>query len=261
MSSSITDSPLLGRDSNIFIYGSCVSRDTFECMQGIGANLIQYTARQSLISAMSEVEKPSDLLKESALTSSFQRTSLEGDLTGSLRRDLVSHMGNADILLVDFVDERSGVFLGENGAYITNSQELTNSGVLEHWNEKKRLISFGSDEHFKLWTLAFDKFVELLDESNLLDRLVVIKNQWALESKEGDVFPIAPSTLRPARMNDLYSRYFAYVAHKCDCLIIDPPVELCVSTREHKWGMAPFHYVASFYHFVRGVLSDDRVRA
>ena len=39
----------------MFIYGSCVSRDTFEFLRPLGYGLVDYVARQSLISAFSHV--------------------------------------------------------------------------------------------------------------------------------------------------------------------------------------------------------------
>lgn len=231
------------------IYGSCVSRDTFSVMESNGWELLSYTARQSLISTFSDKsEDPLDF-NAGGLASGFQRRMLSSDLRGSLLDDIDRTSGKTDVLLMDFIDERGGVLEYQHGRFITNSLELKKSGLLENF-PIIRAINFGTDEHFALWRTAFDRFAEFLEAKGLGRKLVLVRAAWADGSVEGDIFPLPGSNLLPASMNALYARYYDYAQQVWDTSVIEVPTEFCMSVRDHKWGLAPFHYGLPFYNYV-----------
>lgn len=231
------------------IYGSCVSRDTFSVMEGNGWELISYTARQSLISALSDKSEDPIEFDAGVLASGFQRRMLSSDLKGSLLDDMGRISEKTDLLLMDFIDERGGVLEYQPGRFITNSLELKKSGLLESF-PIIRAINFGTDEHFALWSTAFDRFAEFLLAKGLRQKLVLVRAAWADGSVEGDTFPLPGSNLLPASMNALYTRYYDYAVHTWGTSVIEVPAEFCISVRDHKWGLAPFHYGLPFYNYV-----------
>lgn len=165
----------------IDVWGSCVSRDTLEYMDDVVVG--SYVARQSAIVSLSpatDIDVHAD-----RLGSEFQKRMLEGDRVANAA-DRVSEPG-ADLLLIDLVDERRGVWEFPSGTYLTNSVEAYHAGV-EVWGPAAggRLIEFGSDQHFSLWKRGF---ATMMDRVQSLDaRAVFMDIAWA-EVADGQSLP------------------------------------------------------------------------
>lgn len=225
------------------IYGSCVSRDTVEFCARPETNLKRYVARQSLISAFGpETKTVLDLKK---LSSPFQRRMVKDDLNGSLRKLLPSIVQDSEILIWDLVDERLGVYRTEGGGYVTRSFELIKSGNDEELRKEARLISFGSDEHFELWTAALKDFAKELKELAYLSRVHLIAVPWAEKGVDGTKTPWSHG-LSAKKANKLYARYF-YAAEEFFNVIWIGKDRKPLATTEHKWGFAPFHFDQDTY--------------
>lgn len=140
--------------TTISVWGSCVSRDTLGYMPE--CNVGEYVARQSAIVTLAparNVEVPLHLLE-----SQFQRRMLVGDTQADASRRI--QRSEADYVLLDLVDERSGVWQFRDGTFLTNSVEAYRTGVNE-WAPAlgARLIEFGTDEHYELWREAFSNLM------------------------------------------------------------------------------------------------------
>ncbi|MEX3611026.1 DUF6270 domain-containing protein [Rothia sp. LK2588] len=226
---------------SIFIYGSCVSRDVIRVNNDL-FDLIDYYARSSWISASSDrIRFPAD---KSRLESNFQNRMLQRDFMSmafSALRDKV-----ADFYLLDLVDERFGVFPTAN-SYITQINELNRSGLLKHITHDA-LVEFGSDVHFELFRKSALENLDLLTRSNLY----VIQHRWADTSLERNDVPLQLGRTSQ-EWQDLYERYFNLLRN-LNINIISVPDYLCISTINHKWGLAPFHYIDDFYTYVATTL-------
>lgn len=165
----------------IAIYGSCVSRDTCEHLPN--TEVVAYVARQSMITALHPVG--AGRFSADALDSDFQARMFTGDQIA----DGVSRIAqaDADVLLIDLVDERRGVWQFPDGSFLTNSIEATRAGV-EAWAPKAgaRLIRFGSDEHFELWERGLRKVMKQL--LRLRATVMFLDIAWA-EAFEGSRLP------------------------------------------------------------------------
>lgn len=244
--------------SRVFIYGSCVSRDSYEYFNPAQFPLVSYVARQSLVSSFSKAATFVSLDDSSGLTSSFQNRMLRGDLTSSLPRLIREHAADIDLLLCDFVDERGGVIGDAHGEFVTKSLAFDESGIGSSLAPATHQINFGTDEHFELWKCSFEAFLDLLTELDLIDKLVILRHQWALETIQGDVFPMEGSKMLPAVINARFDRYYSYAMSRRPESMLVVPRNLCVATREHKWGPAPFHYHSAFYRYVVAAIQDMR---
>src|SRR5690625_4557605 len=111
----------------MLLYGSCVSRDMFEFLPE-QFTLVEYVARQSMISTISP---PVPLPREPALKSDFQRRMVRGDFASALGSSLHDRATEIDILVLDLIDERLGVIPVSGCRYLTRSQELLDSGLLD----------------------------------------------------------------------------------------------------------------------------------
>lgn len=236
---------------NVFLYGSCVSRDTAE-FRGSSWERSGYIARQSLISSMTP---GMHIPRGSGLSSKFQNAMVEGDLSSSLPRLLRSIDKPLDRLVIDLVDERLGVYPYPDGSYLTFSNELHQSGLMNQMKGRKAFLPFGSDLHFELWTEALDKFTDLLNEQSLFGKTRVIKAPFVDVTNEGSAVP-QTRNLSADAWNDLYARYYELLSAK-GFKVVEIPRDSLLSTDSHKWGSAQYHYVDSAYETLASMIELD----
>ncbi|WP_299520989.1 DUF6270 domain-containing protein [uncultured Serinicoccus sp.] len=232
-----------------FIYGSCVSRDTFERLPTDGFELLQYVARQSLISATAP---PSSRLAPDIDTSSaFQRRMLEGDWNGSLLPLLREHADSIDLLLWDLCDERLGLRRLDLAApprryaMATRSVDGIRAGVDEQLQDSP-LVPFGSRKHRVLFLRALWAFADELRALGLLDKTLVVAPAWAIHTSTGAPTP-SSFGLTPTRANRLYDDYYAAVRYVTNATLVTLPPGQVAADEDHLWGVAPFHYTESVY--------------
>ena len=222
----------------VSVYGSCVARDVVRVAEEY-LELERYYARSSWISATT---KPVDLPKQkSKLDSAFQQRMVEYDLQS---RALSGVKGSeCQTIMLDLVDERLGVYPTNSGGYVTWLNELNHSGwlpVIPHG----KLIEFGSDAHFELFAGAVPRVAEALADKHA----VLLKFDFAAKTLGGEDVP--ETNGRPAKWwNEAYSRYYDAVS-AAGIEIMEVPAELCLSTKEHRWGIAQYHYQDDFYFWV-----------
>jgi len=236
-------------ETRALIFGSCVSRDTFEFLPE-GFRLLSYVARQSSIS----VDAPAAGLQSrlTGLPSAFQNRMVSGDVRGDFL-DVAERLApEVDLLLLDLVDERGGV-IATDGGYVTRLAELWSAGGREATRGGTH-VAFGTDEHFALWTAAVTQVVERLRELGLAERTVVLRTPWADRLAEGGPVPVPDWMTEPAVANAQYVRYFDTLA-KLDLAVVELPAELARSTADHRWGPSPFHYTAEAYEFLAAAIA------
>ena len=231
-----------------FIYGSCVSRDTFKYLPE-GFVLHRYVARQSLISAGNTASGVKEKL--TPLKSQFQQRMVAGDLEGNLYSSLQNAATSVDLVLIDLVDERGGV-VEVGGGYATKLNEFWGAGGREASRGAKQL-TFGSDEHFRLWAAGATRLVEELSRLDLRRRTVVLRAEWASTFEDGEAFTVPDWMTAPAEANQAYERYFGYLG-RLGLRIVTLPHELAHTSHDHEWGASPFHYQdAAYEYFAREI--------
>ena len=97
----------------IFMYGSCVSRDTYDFFSREDCKLLGYVSRQSVISTFNATN--ADILSGATMSSKFQLRNSLGDFNGDLFDRLDAEGGEADLFIWDLVDERNGVVSASDG--------------------------------------------------------------------------------------------------------------------------------------------------
>lgn len=238
--------------TRVFIAGSCVSRDTFNALPQDGYALVDYVARQSLISAARPpLAYPLDL---SAISSRFQQRMVQGAMSGSLYESLSRHAPDTDLVLIDLTDERAGVFEMPDGSYFTRSIELDGAGLTAQISEAStRYLRFGTDEHFEVFAWAAQTFRAELDRLQLADRTLVLAPSWAEHSIDGqysgDSYGYTPSDANYylQRYVDLLENYLGLRTVR----LADTR-----SDANHQWGLAPFHYAEPVYVYFGQALAQ-----
>lgn len=226
------------RPLNVSIYGSCVLRDMFNARRTL-LQLDAYFARTSWISATGvPVSRPDT---PSKLTSAFQQKNLERDFRSTVLPQLKGL--NSDLLLLDLVDERSGVLSDGKGGYVTNLAELKHSGWKTHLKNFEA-IAFGTDTHFDLFRNAARKLKHELNGTEL----IVFRVTFAEQDIDGRMIS-ASGGKNPKEWNELYSRYYDLL-NELGFAVIDVPERFCLSDPNHRWGVAPYHYIPEFYDWI-----------
>ncbi|WP_419177478.1 DUF6270 domain-containing protein [Serinicoccus chungangensis] len=227
-----------------FIYGSCVSRDTFDFLADSQFELVTYVARQSLWSATSGPN--TDAPPEFQSTSPFQRRMLMGDWEGSLLGLLRQHSEGIDLLLWDLFDERLGANRLANGKVVTRSVDTLSTGLEAALPPTSSRITFGLDQHLRGFTDAVTRFGTELDSLDLLKRTLVVAPPWATTTAKGT--PAPPSySLMPDRANEIMQAYYEVVHTTLGLPLVTVSPTEAVADPEHKWGLAPFHYSRAVY--------------
>lgn len=232
------------------IYGSCVSRDTVEWMRD-RIELRDYVARQSLISAVAE---PWSNISEVGLTSAFQSRSLLGDLHKSLLPRLAKSAPESDVVLLDLVDERLGVYMQPDGTAATYSFELSRSSVYDTVRSGGHLLRFGTDEHFLAWRRGVWHLKKHLQQLDAWERVLLLAPAWATHDDQGHELPPWRSH-EIAAINHMQHRYVDYLDNAGATVVRLAP-EDCLANSSHRWGCQPYHYVDSVYDALGAAVLD-----
>ncbi|GAB2892830.1 DUF6270 domain-containing protein [Neomicrococcus lactis] len=213
----------------VFILGSCVSRDSFEDPRA--PKLAGYVARTSLASAFAEHPHIAvDLLQN---PSPFQRRMVQTDINKELKDRLQST--HFDLLLVDLIDERLGL-MNDAGGYYTDSPELRACKFIP---SRENNIPLGSQEYYD----AFDRGLGQLLKAVPSTKIVVNEAYWAaVDTVNQSVADPEVVEFNNGVLKVLYDKLRAipgvrFISHEAEVMRADP---------SHKWGVSPFHFGKDF---------------
>lgn len=230
----------------VLIHGSCVTRDAFALPGEERFRLEDYFARSSIASAFGA--RGVDGLEPRRVESPFQRRMVERDAGKAFRDRVVST--DADVVVVDLVDEQYDLVVDDAGGVATRSMEFLRAGGDEALGTR---VESGSPDFLVRWESGWTAFVDLARANDRLGRVVVHEAYWAARSADGTPFDhgrveAANRTLTYmyARMRkDLPERRFLRVPERH--LLGDPA---------HRWGASPVHYVEEYYRAFLDLLDD-----
>lgn len=233
-----------------FIYGSCVSRDTFEYLDDSFV-LVDYVARQSLISAMTppwagDAPRPQ-------FTSTFQQRMLRGDKNSNLlRRIRRTGADNIDLILWDITDERLGVWCGPEGSHLTRSVELLRTDAPERLSATYPLTEFGTPAHLAAWLRALHTFAGDIEALGLTAKVFPVLVPWAERNETGGRTPTSFG-IDAHDFNALALPYVAAIEHyfpAAQKMTLAPHAD-----SDHQWSEAPFHYAPAVYRDLAHTIS------
>jgi hypothetical protein len=216
----------------IFIYGSCVTRDSVDWWADYGFEMDGYVARQSLISSQSPIDHKGIGFDFNSIPSNFAKRMALGDVGGNLNSEIVKHA--ATVVLWDLCDERGGVLQRPSGSFMTRNVVYSKAEL------PGRIIQLGTDEHFELWKVALDEFLRAVDHA----RVIVNATPWALVNDAGN--PVNGDSSKAEIFNKSIERYYGELEAR-GLELLRVPQEAAIARVDHKWGEAPFHYVDGTY--------------
>lgn len=221
----------------VLVVGSCVSRDLIP-FGSEELTVTTYCARQSLISAFSSpMPPPADV---ALLSSPFQRRTMEEDYRSSVPNRVREAAPSADLLVWDLVDERLGVFVHAGGEITTATVEwyaLHPDGAAPLG---ARHVPFGSLEHVALFRAALQRWRDLLAETGLVSRTVLLAPRWAEKTTSGQPTPKSFG-VAAAHANEATLTYVRLIREVVGVEVIGLEVDTRAG-EDHQWGLAPFHF-------------------
>ena len=218
----------------IFILGSCVSRDALAAFPD-AFDLVTYLARTSMASIeMPPVADDEVRARVAGIESQFQRTMLLNDLDKTTLAKI--RAAEYELLLVDFIDERFNLAVAGQSVF-SYSGELEKSGLALG---DRTILTPGSDSFLSLWLAGMSRLLAAVDKK----KVVLNRAYWAEHFPDGsDVSSMGWIRRNNAMLQSLYELADRHWGLAC----IDYPPELTLADPQHRWGVAPYHYVQPFY--------------
>ena len=230
----------------VVIHGSCVTRDAFALAEKPRFELVDYYARSSLASAfaahgLAEVDT-------STIDSPFQRRMVERDLEKHFSHQLSGI--DADVIVVDLVDERHDLFVDRAGGMGTRSAELLRAEGLAP--DLLRVTS-GSADFLLAWEAGRRRFMEEARGAGVLDRIVVHEALWAERCADGTSFDYEAVAAANHLLQFMYARLRRDLAEE---QFLRVPAQFVVGDPDHRWGKSPVHYVPEYYRTFLDLLGE-----
>lgn len=230
----------------VLIFGSCVSRDIFNFDSAGYFNLVDYYARQSLGALVGQPYSNDAVLQR--ISSDFRRRMVMRDFAKSILH-VDSAIAHADVILLDLIDERFDLVLLPTGHVLTYSAELAESKLLDEPEVRGyRLLKPGSKERRAHWLEGAEKFFARLQANGKRSTVLVNKVYWSscIEPGGGAEFSVSQAAIAKANaeLDWMYAQLRRWVS--MDQFMSFTPDNL-VADADHRWGVAPFHYVPAYY--------------
>jgi len=221
-----------GREMQVCILGSCVSRDIFNHAKEGEVKISLYSARTSLGSVFSP--PPFEDIYSSKLKSAFQQRLVSWDINKDTAKTLLRVQ--ADLIVIDNIDERFNLLAMSNGHRCTLSSEMVSTGAAKHPGGK--IIPSGSLLFLRYWLEGWEKLVEMLESRGLHNRIVLNKVYCQHASTGGVVF----EKERVDRLNETLSKIYDVQERSLSREQIIDYGDRLTCPDDHRWGPTPFHF-------------------
>lgn len=199
-----------------------------------------------MASLCSDAYENSEALEK--IPSAFRRRMVAYDFSKEILSEK-NQFDNADVILIDLIDERFDLIALPSGQTVTHSNELAESGILEDPSIGGfKVITQGSMERRRLWFQGMQKFFALLKQRKKLDRVLINKVFWAsaFEKPSTCPFPIASTSIEKA--NTELTWMYEVLSHElAGHQFLDFASSHLTADEFHRWGASPFHYCEGYY--------------
>lgn len=230
----------------LILMGSCVSRDIFGPKFENGWNDLHIDMsfnRSSLISLNGE---PFNIdVTANPHLNPFQRRSLSDDLNKTFYKYISRLKYDGHYLLLDFVDERFGLFFYD-GKYASISNEFLASKLMDELRGK--IIPRFSEETTRLWKenclLFIEKVLDVFDP----EHIILHRAFWMERYIDGDDISEFPNQDEIRKQNDLLQTYCQYFEEQCPGIhVLDMYDQGFLADKNHFWGLGAMHYQKEYY--------------
>ena len=243
------------KDFTVSIFGSCVSRDLLEFNKDNNFVLAKYFARCSVASVISNPIKVNE--EEIKLNSAFQRRMVAADLDKRMWQELKNT--KSDYLIVDFIDERFGLGKYEQTLF-TISNEMKES---QYFSTYEKIEKIQMDNQYYVDGICLENilqdFWERILELYPSDKIILHKARMTdfYYDASGAIRKFDRSNVRNnAHINALLDYMYDYSEKALGNSITVSAQANCYASCNHKWGLAPMHYIDDYYHQVLQIINS-----
>lgn len=226
--------------TEIFIYGSCTTRDSVDSW-GDDLSLAGYVARQSLLSATAGGNTRG--FDVQAISSTFQKRMIKNDLNGNAIQKMIEALDSGAIVVWDLTDERNG--------FVELSDGRICSAVAIAHKELKQTARVVKHTKFIDPTFLIEWKRAALDLSETLgsrkSRVIVNHTPWAEKFDTGEF--VSDSEVATPVFNVMLKEMTTHL-ESLGFPIAKLSDDEVRATRQHKWGPAPFHYSDETYRIM-----------
>jgi hypothetical protein len=244
---------MAGRRTTVAIWGSCVTRDAF-ALAGRADELaerlplVYYGARSSWVSQNSR-PWPDARPEFGGTVSGFGLRMVEEDFSKTIIDRLVEHQ--PDLVVLDLVDER--LQLARVGkTWITASEYLKQTTLgpqaLADADETSAATHWRRNRLFSAATKRLSR--RLIRE---LPHSTFVLNEAPYTTRVGDGTALPEPQAGWARqLNDAQQPMMRALIEQFGARLVraTPPPEVCLADPTHRWGVASYHYVDDYYHWL-----------
>lgn len=176
---------------------------------------------------------------------------LKYDLDKKFIGELKSHCENTDYILIDFLEERFGVWKPDGEHDLTASDAWKDTGV-----DLSGAIDCCSEIFWSAWREACRSFAGLLHRCVDPVKIIVIHMFLATEDEAGNQYADAGKI---EQINFLLERMYKLFAKECEknnypVRCVDIPRTLRYTQSSHKWGESPEHLNPRAAAYIAGQL-------
>ncbi|MDW5378852.1 DUF6270 domain-containing protein [Halomonas sp. HP20-15] len=248
---SVVSDEVVKRPVNVFVLGSCVSRDPFEIADPRKLKLINYYARSSLASLASKPEIDEEIL--SRIPSSWQRKMVCADMSKTVFKELERSKNDIDALLIDLIDERFNLTI-KNGVIHTVSKEYKKGNE----GRKMKLIPSYSDEKFEYWKKGANRLFDFLERNELIEKTYINKVFYTsdIDSFGNTKDMVGSYTIEKikkanAELDAMYDFINKFIPEEN---FIVYPINILYADSNHKWDLSPFHFNRKVFDWQNNIL-------
>lgn len=214
------------------IIGSCVSRDIFNLPEAKDFKISLYIARSSLASIFTPV--PFENTYSEKIKSPFQRKLVSWDI--EKKSSSLLQTTDADVILIDSIDERFNLAAFENGGRCTLSPAMMATGLGVPAGGKA--VRSGSSTFMDWWEKGWDQLLETLETKNLKNKILINKVYCQYETESGIKFEHEPVT----RTNDLLKKIYEIQRKSIPEKQFIDYGDTLTCPDDHLWGAARYHF-------------------
>ena len=241
----------------IAIWGSCVTRDTFE-IGGTWDEPLSYHARSSWISQSGAAPVPPIPVPDGQ---DFAQRMVREDLTKSILAETIQ--AQPELVIFDLIDERFDVVEGSGGRFSVNDY-YTRLGLEEQLRQvADRTVPFRDADRDQLFEEAVNAMAGAWLAALPDARFVLHRAWYTAHSADPERHPFYSSApLHVRGTNERLARHYEALhrAFGSRLLVVEPDPDLhLIGDPGHKWGLAHYHYVPSYY--VEALAQISRIHA
>lgn len=224
---------------NVFIFGSCVSRDPFELADPGNFKIVDYFARSSFASLAAKPFVDEKILEN--IDSSFQRRSVQADMEKSIFSRLLEV--DFDLLLIDLIDERFSLTVNGDSIHTYSSEYKK---ALYRPNPYS-LVRPEAPERMDYWRAGLRKLADFLKAHGLDRKVLINKVFWTFEGDDSCILNKKYGAVCRDRVNENLELMYSELKHALPSsrFIGYTQKELRVDVA-HKWGLEPYHFDKNF---------------